>query len=181
MKNIEFANFKFTNYNNNLVNSSRLSVSLKYGKNSKYSINIWGKYLPLSHKTGDYGHNGIIMNSYDENTSKAIISRFKSLKDGIESGYFIELVLKGIGFKVFQFEKTLFLQLGFSHFYIYHNIGEDLILRAKRDRILIFGSDKQVVGNIAYEIASLRKPDSYKAKGIQFKDKVYILKEGKKK
>src|SRR5687768_9161938 len=45
----------------------------------------------------------------------------KILRNGAQAsrgGFFVELILKGIGFKVFHFGTYLFLQLGFSHFYV---------------------------------------------------------------
>jgi ribosomal protein L6P/L9E len=174
MKHLKFINFSHSYDYDNLINSTRLPLKIKDIKNGiSFRFNLW------SNKIGATNINRFV--SYDEDSSKALNSQLRGLKEGFESGYFVELILKGIGFKVFQFENTLFLQLGFSHFYIYKNVHKNVVLKAKRDRILIFGSNKQLVGNVAYEIGSLRTPDSYKAKGIQFKDKTYILKEGKKK
>jgi len=107
----------------------------------------------------------------------------KIVRNGAQAskgGFFVELILKGIGFKVFRFGDYLFLQLGFSHFYVYI-LPKDLVVKAKRDRLVIFGMDKQKVGNVTHEICSLRVPDAYKAKGIQYKNRDYRLKEGKKK
>jgi len=118
--------------------------------------------------------------SFDYPISNTFLKILRNGAQASRGGFFVELVLKGIGFKVFRFGVYLFLQLGFSHFYVY-KLPEDLIVKAKRDRLVIFGMDKQKVGNVAHEIYSLRIPDAYKAKGIQYKDRAYQLKEGKKK
>jgi ribosomal protein L6P/L9E len=164
-------NFRLLGYNNmlNTLNYDFLILN----NNNLSSFKIYGKFYK--------DKNRVLFNSYDYSISNSIISSLSMRSNGLKAGYFIELILKGIGFKVFQFGDKLFFQLGYSHFYVYENKIKDVLIKAKRDRILIFGFNKQQIGNVAYELSSLRKPDAYKAKGIQFKNKVYILKEGKKK
>ena len=99
-----------------------------------------------------------------------------------KNGYFVELVLRGVGFRVFLNGRDLLFQVGFSHFFIGklpHN--NDLLVKAKRDRLVLFGYDKALVSLWASYLVSLKYPDSYKAKGIQIKSKEYRIKEGKKK
>jgi large subunit ribosomal protein L6 len=47
--------------------------------------------------------------------------------------------------------------------------------------ILIKGSDKQQVGQVAAEIRAYRKPEPYKGKGVRYADEVVVIKETKKK
>lgn len=98
-----------------------------------------------------------------------------------ENGYFIELVLRGVGFRVFLNGKDLLFQVGFSHFFICTLPEIGLIIKAKRDRLVLFGYDKELVTLWASYFVSLKYPDAYKAKGIQIKSKEYRIKEGKKK
>lgn len=116
-------------------------------------------------------------------------AEFLSLLKNVESreilsknGYFVELVLKGVGFRVFKNNQDLLFQVGFSHFFVC-KLPEDnsLIVKAKRDRLVLFGYSKALVSLWASYFVSLKYPDSYKAKGIQIKSKEYSVKEGKKK
>jgi large subunit ribosomal protein L6 len=47
--------------------------------------------------------------------------------------------------------------------------------------ILIKGSDKQQVGQVAAEVRAYRKPEPYKGKGVRYSDEVVVIKETKKK
>jgi large subunit ribosomal protein L6 len=47
--------------------------------------------------------------------------------------------------------------------------------------ILIKGSDKQQVGQVAAEVRAYRKPEPYKGKGVRYADEVVVIKETKKK
>lgn len=116
-------------------------------------------------------------------------SEFCSLLKNIENqqilsknGYFVELVLRGVGFRVFLNGRDLLFQVGFSHFFICSlPENNDLLVKAKRDRLVLFGYDKALVSLWAAYFVSLKYPDSYKAKGVQIKSKEYRIKEGKKK
>ena len=73
------------------------------------------------------------------------------------------------------------MKLGFSHDVSYElPKGIDAIC-PKQDQIILFGIKKDFLFKIAADIRSLKKPDSYKGKGICFEDEKLILKEGKKK
>lgn len=85
----------------------------------------------------------------------------------------VELILKGVGFKAFVNQKRLYLQLGYSH-YISIDIPLTVTVKAKKNRII---TDNQQFSNI---IQKVKLPDPYKATGIQFKNKIYKLKQGKK-
>lgn len=91
-----------------------------------------------------------------------------------------ELILQGVGFKAFVNFDDLYFQLGYSH-YIKLKIPENIKIKAKKQRILVFSRDKQVLGQFILSVIKLKKPDVYKASGIRIKNKVYRLREGKKK
>lgn len=82
----------------------------------------------------------------------------------------VELILKGVGFKAFIFNDILYLEIGFSH---YIAIKVSTFCKAKKNRIL-------TTPKMAKFIQSVCKPDPYKGRGIQFKDKIYKFKPGKK-
>jgi large subunit ribosomal protein L6 len=85
-----------------------------------------------------------------------------------------ELVLKGVGFKAFVNKSLLYLQLGYSH-YIIIKIPQNLVVKAKKQKIMLIGSE-----TFANLIQRIKIPDPYKAVGIQVKSKLYKTKVGKK-
>ena len=100
---------------------------------------------------------------------------------GVSQGFQKRLKLVGIGFRVQKQNNSLQFKLGFSHEITFQlPDGIDAIC-PKPDQIVLFGIRKDYLNQTAAKIRSLRKPDSYKGKGIQFEDEILILKEGKKK
>jgi ribosomal protein L6P/L9E len=94
-----------------------------------------------------------------------------------------KLYLKGLGFKVISIEQNnvIVLKLGFSHFVQIKIPSKDqLTIYTNKNLILIEGLQKEKVGNFANKIKSFRLPDSYKGKGIWYKNETKILKEVKK-
>lgn len=100
---------------------------------------------------------------------------------GVSQGFQKSLKLVGIGYRVQKKENLLIMKLGFSHDVVYQlPEGIDAIC-PKQDQIVLFGTEKDFLCKIASDIRALKKPDSYKGKGIRFEDEKLILKEGKKK
>ncbi len=98
---------------------------------------------------------------------------------GVNEGYAEILEFEGIGFKASMEGRTLLLTMGYTHplkFII--PIGVTIVL--EKNMIKISGFDKQVVGEAAATIRSLRKPEPYKGTGIHYKGEVVKRKTGKK-
>lgn len=114
----------------------------------------------------------------DKSHFKTFLVNFKNSLNGVSYGFFTLIRLKGVGFRAWVDGDTLVLVVGFSHYLLY-KIPEDVLLKAKKSNILIFGIDKSRVSQVAAELQSLRKPDAYKGKGIQYVDRNLILKVGK--
>ena len=87
----------------------------------------------------------------------------------------------GIGYRAQLNQKTLTLKLGLSHDVIYTVPEEIEVICPKPDQIILLGIKKDYLNRIASNIRNLKKPDSYKGKGILFENEHLILKEGKKK
>jgi large subunit ribosomal protein L6 len=107
---------------------------------------------------------------------------------GVTEGFSKELDIVGIGYKVDAKPSTIALSLGFSH-PIEFPLPPGITAKAeKRTRaiqhyvttLIISGSDKQLVGQVAADLRSLRKPDAYKGKGVRYTSEVIRLKVGKK-
>lgn len=104
-----------------------------------------------------------------------------NLITGVSNGFERKLQLVGVGYRAQSKGKVLALNLGFSHPTEF-NVPEGVTVETPTPtEILIKGSDKQLVGETAAKIRSIRKPEPYKGKGVRYADEVIVLKETKKK
>lgn len=98
---------------------------------------------------------------------------------GVSEGFKKTLDINGVGYRAALAGNKLNLSLGYSH-PIEYAIPEGITVECpKPTQIIISGIDKQVVGQVAAEIRSNRKPEPYKGKGIKYSDEIIIRKEGK--
>jgi len=111
-------------------------------------------------------------------TMRALVANMVS---GVSKGFEKKLTLVGVGFRAQAAGQKLNLQIGFSH-----PVAKDMPAGIKvecptQTEIIIKGSDRQVVGQIAAEVRAIRPPEPYKGKGIRYADERVVLKETKKK
>lgn len=99
---------------------------------------------------------------------------------GVSQGFQKGLKLVGIGYRATITGQELKLKVGFSHEVSYTLPQGVFGICPKSDYILLFGMQKSFLHRVASDIRSIKKPDPYKGKGIQFDNEVLILKEGKK-
>lgn len=97
---------------------------------------------------------------------------------GITEGFSKTLEVNGVGYKAAVKGKVLELALGFSH-PINYEIPEGIEISVDKNNIIIKGSDKQVVGQVAAQIREFRPPEPYKGKGVKYADERIIRKAGK--
>jgi len=102
---------------------------------------------------------------------------------GVTDGYKRQLELIGVGFKASNQGNVLDLALGFSHNIIFE-IPKELKLATSQEKgenpkITLEGVDKQLIGQVAAKIRSLRKPEPYKGKGVRYVGEVVRKKAGK--
>ena len=76
--------------------------------------------------------------------------------------------------------KTLVLSLGYSHD-INFAVPEGITIKVEKNLVTVSGTSKQLVGQVAAEIKSFRKPEPYKGKGVRYEGERIYRKEGKKK
>ena len=102
---------------------------------------------------------------------------------GVSKGYEIKQELVGVGFKAEVKDGLLMLGLGYSHdiaLQLPAEVQATAVTEKKGNPILTLKSiDKQLVGQVAAKIRSLRKPEPYKGKGIKFVGEVIRRKAGK--
>ncbi len=97
---------------------------------------------------------------------------------GATKGFEKRLEINGVGFRASVSGKKLILSLGFSH-PIEYQIPEGIALKVEKNIIIVNGSDKQLVGQVAAHIRAFRVPEPYKGKGIRYIDEIVRRKAGK--
>jgi large subunit ribosomal protein L6 len=111
-------------------------------------------------------------------TSRTLIA---NLISGVSKGFERRLEINGVGYRAAVQGKNLQIALGYSHDIVYP-IPEGITIATPRPvEIVITGSDRQKVGQVAAEIREYRPPEPYKGKGIKYSDERVFRKEGKKK
>ena len=100
---------------------------------------------------------------------------------GVTKGFERKLTLVGVGFRAQAQGTKLNLQVGFSHPVVKEMPAGVKVETPSQTEILIKGSDRQVVGQIAAEVRAVRPPEPYKGKGIRYSDETVVIKETKKK
>jgi large subunit ribosomal protein L6 len=104
-----------------------------------------------------------------------------NIVQGVSKGFERKLELVGVGYRAAAQGKNLNLTLGFSHPIVYPSPEGITIETPSQTEILIKGSDKQRVGQVAADIRAFRPPEPYKGKGVRFAGEQIELKEAKKK
>ena len=100
---------------------------------------------------------------------------------GVTKGFEKRLTLVGVGYRAQAQGDKLNLTLGFSH-PVVHSMPKGVKVETpSQTEIVIKGSDRQVVGQIAAEVRAIRPPEPYKGKGIRYLGEKVVLKETKKK
>lgn len=102
---------------------------------------------------------------------------------GVTEGYKKSLELVGVGFKATTQGNLLNLDLGYSHSVVFQ-IPSEVKVSAESPKgaapiVHLESADKQLVGQVAAKLKSLRKPEPYKGKGIKFVGEVIRRKAGK--
>ena len=99
---------------------------------------------------------------------------------GVSDGYKKELTIVGVGYRAEMQNKLLILNLGYSHpIVVAPPDGIDVSVIPKEHKIIVEGIDKELVGEVAAKIRSLRKPEPYKGKGIRYAGEQVRIKAGK--
>ena len=102
---------------------------------------------------------------------------------GVTEGYKIQQELVGVGYRASNQGNTLDLVLGYSHHYVFQLPEEIKVTttseKGQTPKIILESIDKQLIGQVAAKIRSLRTPEPYKGKGIKFVGEVLRRKAGK--
>jgi len=110
-------------------------------------------------------------------TLRAILA---NMVKGVTEGFERKLELVGVGYRAAMQGKDLNLSLGFSHPVLFKAPEGITIATPTQTEILVSGTDKQRVGEVAAKIRGFRPPEPYKGKGVKYAGEVIIRKEAKK-
>ncbi|GAB3559542.1 50S ribosomal protein L6 [Spirosoma fluminis] len=123
----------------------------------------------------------------EQKRHKALHGLYRSLVNnmvtGVSEGFKLDLEVIGVGYKASVTNNVLELQLGYSH-NVYVAVPAEVKVTAvtekgQNPKVYLEGSDKQLLGDVAAKIRSLRKVEPYKGKGIRFVGEQVRRKAGK--
>jgi len=129
----------------------------------------------------------VVQRPSEQKRHKALHGLYRALINnmvvGVTTGYKLEQELVGVGYRATNTGNTLDLVLGFSHHYVFQLPEEIKVTttaeKGKNPIIILESIDKQLIGQVAAKIRSLRAPEPYKGKGIKFVGEVLRRKAGK--
>lgn len=110
-------------------------------------------------------------------TARALLA---NMIKGVSDGFERKLELVGVGYRASMAGKALNLSLGFSHPVVFDAPEGISIETPTQTEVVIKGSDKQLVGEVAAKIRGYRPPEPYKGKGVRYAGEKITLKEAKK-
>jgi len=148
--------------------------TLKQDVNPDIQVTVEGKDIVLTRPTESKRH-------------KSLHGLYRSLINnmviGVSEGYKKDLELVGVGYKASNQGQVLELSLGYSHS-IFMALPNEISLKTetpkgKNPLITLEGIDKELIGQVAAKIKSLRKVEPYKGKGVRFVGEQVRRKAGK--
>jgi large subunit ribosomal protein L6 len=161
------------------VNGTEVSVKGPKGSliqkiDDGINVNIEGSEIVLTRATDQKRHRAM------HGLYRALIN---NMVTGVSSGYKIEQELVGVGYRATNQGNTLDLVLGYSHHVVFE-LPDEIKVSTRQDKgqnpiITLESHDKQLLGQVAAKIRSLRKPEPYKGKGIKFVGESLRRKAGK--
>lgn len=138
------------------------------------TVTVDGEAVVVNRPTDQKRHRAI------HGLSRSLIS---NMVEGVTEGYQKQLTIIGVGYRAQMSNGALELALGYSHpiFFLPPDEVEVSVesARGKKDVITVNGIDKQLVGQVAAKIRSLRPPEPYKGKGVRYVGEQITLKAGK--
>lgn len=162
-------------------------------KISKGEVTVKGKLGELKQEIAE----GIVVEQEDnnivvkrENDSKDLKAKHGLLRSlisnmvqGVSEGFTTKQELIGVGFRAKATGQVLEMNLGFSHNVIF-SLPEEITVTAEQAKgkppvVTFTSADKQLVGQVAAKLRSLRKPEPYKGKGIKYVGEQLRRKAGK--
>ncbi len=118
----------------------------------------------------------------DSKRTDAFSGLFRSLIDnmvvGVDKGFQKKMIVEGVGYKASVAGSTLTLNVGYSN-PVEFGLPKGVTATADKSDITLDCIDKELLGQTAAKIRSIRKPEPYKGKGIRYADEHIVRKAGK--
>jgi len=156
-------------YNDSIFKATGPKGTLEFPIKDKVNVKFDDNQIKLSIEKFDK-----ISKSYYGLTRAQIANMMK----GITDGFSINLELIGVGFRAEIKGNKIILNIGFSH-PVEIEIPDGLDVNIEKNKIMISGINKQMVGQLAAKIRANKKPEPYKGKGIKYENEIIRRKAGK--
>ncbi|MFA9398208.1 MAG: 50S ribosomal protein L6 [Clostridiaceae bacterium] len=125
----------------------------------------------------------IVSRSSDEKQKRALHGLTRALIQnmviGVNTGYSKTLELVGVGYRAQVKDGKLIMNLGYSHPVEIVPVEGIKFETPVANKIVVSGISKELVGAVAADVRTWRKPEPYKGKGIKYENEVILRKEGK--
>ena len=160
--------------NDNIVTVKGPKGELKESIDRDIKVEVKDGNVSLTRPTEQIRHRAL------HGLSRALIA---NMVKGVTDGYLKKLELIGVGFKAANQGNVLDLALGYSHNIIFE-VPKELKVATAQEKgqnptITLEGIDRQLIGQVAAKLRSLRKPEPYKGKGVRYVGEVVRKKAGK--
>ncbi len=159
-------------------NLSGITVTLKGAKGSlSMELNSEVEVTQEENRITARARSGSRFSTAIAGTTRALLA---NMVHGVTDGFEKKLELVGVGYRAQCEGKKLNLTLGFSH-PVDFQVPEGITIETPTlTEIVVRGTDKQLVGQVAAEIRRFRPPEPYKGKGVRYADERVMIKEAKK-
>ncbi|MCX5763814.1 MAG: 50S ribosomal protein L6 [Gemmatimonadetes bacterium] len=138
--------------------------------NSQISVSVEGTVCTVTRPSDEPVHKSL------HGLSRTLVA---NMVEGVTKGFVKQLEITGVGYKAEVKPYGLLMSLGYSHT-IEVKAPKGISLTAPQPtNVFVSGADKEIVGQVAAEIRSLRKPEPYKGKGVKYAGEVIRRKAGK--
>ena len=126
----------------------------------------------------------VVTRSSDEKTARALHGTTRAVLQnmitGVSDGFTKTLEIQGVGYKAEMDGEKLIINVGFSHpVFVEPPAGIQFDVTEKNRFIVVYGNNKEVVGQVAADIRKIRPPEPYKGKGIRYLGERVRRKAGK--
>lgn len=160
--------------NQNVVNVKGPKGTLAHSVHPDIKVSIEDGILTLERPTEQKRHKSL------HGMYRAVLAH---MVQGVHQGFEKQLELVGVGYRVSNAGNLLELSIGYSHPIMLY-VPDEIKVETKTEKgsnptIILQSHDKQLLGQIAAKIRSLRKPEPYKGKGIKYSTEVLRRKAGK--
>lgn len=130
------------------------------------------------------GQNLTVKRKGADKQSKAFHGLYRSIianaVAGVETAWQKRLDVVGTGYNVKLQGQDLVFKVGYSHPIVFKYVPGLTYQVEGNNKVIVSGADKQLVGQIAFQIKLLKLPDAYKGKGIRYEGEKVRIKPGKK-